>query len=70
MDCPCQDCDMRGTETCDHGIKCTRGFAVWKLEQTIKKAQRRTLDRQDRELKTIDVARGWSIYHKKKDKVR
>lgn len=70
MECPCKDCDIRGTEVCDHGVKCTRGFASWRLENAIKTAQRKTADRRERELKTIDVARGWSIYRKKKDRVR
>ncbi len=38
-ECPCQDCDIRASEDCDHGIRCPRGFAAWKLELELKHMQ-------------------------------
>lgn len=29
--CPCYGCTDRGSDYCDHGIRCQNGFAKWKI---------------------------------------
>lgn len=29
--CPCYGCKDRGSDFCDHGIRCQNGFATWKI---------------------------------------
>lgn len=37
--CPCIDCDIRGSENCDHGLKCPRGYATYEFYRLYKKAK-------------------------------